>query len=362
MEIADTPLTSTGQTAPVLLSTDELLVAEVRRLAAAAGVSVTVVADLAAAARTWATASVLLVGVDLASACAAGRPARREQVHVVGHGSIGNDAFRHAVHIGAESVTELPSSQEWLVELLTDAADGLSTPGVVIGVVGGAGGVGATVFATALARCAAAVTPTLLVDLDLLGAGVDRVLGVESSSGIRWDAMMAATGRLSARSLREALPRADDLSVLAFPTRRPETLPGFAVREILSAARRGFGCVVLDLPRSGDAAIEQALARCDRLVLVSTLTLPAVTAASRVAARLPQTVPTGLVTRGGAGNLAPSEVSRLLGVPLLHAMTDQRGLDEAINLGAGPLRSRRGTLARAARRCLPVLLEDAAAA
>jgi secretion/DNA translocation related CpaE-like protein len=198
--------------------------------------------------------------------------------------------------------------------------------------------------------------------VDLLGAGIDRVLGQEAGKGVRWDAMMAATGRLSARSLREALPHHDGLSVLTFPARRPAALPAFAVREVLSAASRGFDCVVLDLPRHGDAVIEETLARCDQLVLVSTLTVPAVTAASRVVARLPQAVPTHLVTRGGAGNVSPTEVSRLLGVPLTCAMPDQRGLDEAINLGAGPLRSRRGSLARAARHCLDDLVARRGAA
>jgi hypothetical protein len=42
-------------------------------------------------------------------------------------------------------------------------------------------------------------------------------------------------------------------------------------------------------------------------------------------------------------------VGRLLQLPVLATMADQRGLDEAIDLGAGPLRSRRGPLARAAR-------------
>jgi hypothetical protein len=51
-------------------------------------------------------------------------------------------------------------------------------------------------------------------------------------------------------------------------------------------------------------------------------------------------------------------VSRLLRMPLLASMGDQRGLDEAINLGAGPARSRRGTLARAARSCAIALLPD----
>jgi hypothetical protein len=37
-----------------------------------------------------------------------------------------------------------------------------------------------------------------------------------------------------------------------------------------------------------------------------------------------------------------------VGLPVLAAMADQRGLAESIDLGLGPLRSRRGPLARAA--------------
>jgi hypothetical protein len=42
-------------------------------------------------------------------------------------------------------------------------------------------------------------------------------------------------------------------------------------------------------------------------------------------------------------------------------MTDQRGVDEAISLGVGPLRSRRGTLARAARQVAAAVLGQRAA-
>jgi secretion/DNA translocation related CpaE-like protein len=277
-------------------------------------------------------------------------------VHVVGATGVADEVFRDALSVGAESVAELPASETWLVEQLTDAGDGATSPGTVVGVVGGSGGAGATVLACALAQAAARRSPTLLVDADAFGAGVDRVLGVERLAGIRWDAMLQATGRLSARSLREALPHRDGLSVLAWPVDRPLGLQAFAMREVLSAGARGFRTVVLDLPRQPDPVVDEVLARCDHVVLVSTLTLPAVTAASRVARRLVELAPrVHLVTRGGRGGVAPDEVSRLLGVPLLAAMGDQRGLDEAVDLGAGPARARRGSLARAAAACAHAL-------
>ena len=221
---------------------------------------------------------------------------------------------------------------------------------MTIGVVGGSGGAGATVFAAALAQAAASVGRTLLVDADPLGAGIDRVLGLESASGVRWDSLVQTTGRLSSRSLREALPHTDDLAVLTWPARGQGVLQPFAMREVLSAGGRGFDVVVVDLPRHRDAVVEETISRCDHVVLVATLTVPGVTSASRVAHGLPESSPLRhLVTRGGRSGVPPESVARLLRTPLLATMSDQRGLDEAIDLGAGPARSRRGVLARTAR-------------
>lgn len=345
--------------APVLVSADPLLVADVQRLCAAAGVVPEVVHEAATAMRRWSSAPVVLVGEDRASALAALSPPRRSRVHVLGRSPVGDVMFRDALGIGAESVAGLPASETWLVELLTDVGDGGAAPGVTIGVIGGCGGAGATVFAAALAQMAAGVGRTLLVDADPIGAGIDRVLGLESSDGIRWDSMLQTTGRLSSRSLREALPRTGSLSVLTWPTDRPVSLQAFAMREVLSAGRRGFETVVVDLPRHRDAVIEETISRCDHVLLVSTLTVPGVSSAARVAHRLPEMTPARhLVTRGSRAGVSPESVSRLLRIPLLVAMGDQRGLDEAINLGAGPARSRRGTLARAARSAVDSLLEQ----
>ncbi len=344
-------------TAPLLVSADPLLVADVQRLCAAAGVVPEVVRDSAHALRLWTGAPVVLVGDDCAPALAAAFPPRRQRVHVLGRAPVGDDLFREALAIGAETVAALPASETWLVELLTDIGDGGAAPGVTIGVIGGSGGAGATVFAAALAQVATASGRVLLVDADPIGAGIDRVLGLETSDGIRWDAMLQTTGRLSSRSLREALPRADGLSVLTWPTDRPASLQAFAMREVLSAGRRGFDAVVVDLPRHRDVVVEETISRCDHVVLVSTLTVPGVSAAARVATRLPEATPARhLVTRGNRAGVTPESVSRLLRIPLLATMADQRGLDEAINLGAGPARSRRGTLARAARTAAEALL------
>lgn len=351
-DLDETGTAETLAVAPVLVSADEELIHDVLRLSAAAGVAPDLARDVGTALRSWVSAPVMLVGTDLLPELAACRPERRSRVQVVGPAPIGDLVFRDALAVGAETVAELPASSDWLVETLTDCGDGPAAPGRTIGVLGGAGGVGATVFAAALARAAARQGPSLVVDLDPIGAGMEQVLGMEDVPGVRWDALLSATGRLSARSLRDALPARDGLSVLGWPQHRSGGLQAFATREVLSAARRGFDHAVLDLPRHGDAVVDEVLTRCDDLVLVTTATVPAVTAASRVAAQLPPGGHAHVVVRTGRGSVPAAEVAEVLSLPLLCTMGPQRGLDEAIDLGAGPARSVRGALGRAAAHCL----------
>ena len=280
-----------------------------------------------------------------------------------------DDIFSVALALGAESVAELPRSESWLVEVLTDAGDRAPRRGLTVGVVGGSGGAGATTFACALgqigagqigavgasrsARPAAGRSSALVVDLDPLGPGLDRVLGVELHDGIRWDALLETTGRLSARSLHDAVPRRDGLGILTWASGPAGTLQAFAVREALSAAQRGHDLVVVDLPRTVDALFAEVVARCDLLVVVTRPTVAGVAATARLRARLSRSGPTRLLVRGHG--VPVREVEQATGLPGAWTMGEQRGLAEAIDLGLGPVRSRRGPLARAATEALAEL-------
>ena len=340
-------------TAALLVTTDDLLIAEVRRLAAAAGVEPEVARDVGDALRSWSGAGPVLVGADLAEPLAAAGPPRRPGVYVVGQAPVPDHLFKWALDLGAETVAALPASQGWLVETLTDAGDGESVRGRLVGVLGGSGGAGATVLACALAQTLGAQGSVLLVDADPWGAGVDRVLGVEAEHGVRWDSLTSATGRLSARALRESLPTRRGVAVLGWPSTSaaspaPTVLQPIALREVLSAGCRGHDVTVLDLPRHPDAATDEALSRCHDLVLVTGSTVAAAMSATRTAARLRGVgAQLHLVVRG-SGGVPASQVAQLLGIAAPVQMADQRGLDEGVDLGAGPLRSRRGPLARAA--------------
>ncbi len=345
-------------TTPLLVTADEALLEELLRLAAAAGVTPEVAADAGVALRSWATAPVVLVGLDVAPALLRLAPPRRPEVHVVVAGQPPDDVFRTAIRVGAQDVVELPRSEAWLVEAFAELVEPTLSRGRTVGVVGGCGGAGASVFATALAQVASASGPTLLVDADAHGAGLDRLLGLEGDDGLRWEALEQTTGRLGARSMRDAVPRLGPLGVLTFGPRRSAALPPFVVREALAAARRGHETVVVDLPRCSPTLTDEMVAHCDRLVVVTTATVPAVAATSRLTARLPGGVRC-LVVRGRG--VDPRDVARATGVRDVVVMTDQRGVDEAIDLGLGPVRGRRGALARAAGEVL-ALDEDRAAA
>ena len=324
---------------------------EVARLAAAAGHEPVTRGEPAAALAEWSTAAVVLVGADLVDEVAAAAPARRAAVHVVGHAPP-DGVFRAALAVGAESVVDLGAGGPWLVELLTDLGDPPSA-GTVIGVVGGSGGAGATTLACALAQGAAARGPTLLVDTDPLGAGVDRLLGLEECRGVRWDELRETSGRLGARSLHDGVPRQGRLGVVTWGP-GPRSLDPATLRRTLSAARRGHDVVVLDLARHAAGLVAELAARCDVVLVVTPATVAAVSSTARLVASLGTGgARAGVVLR--PGRVPVDDVEEATGLPVVAVVPDQRVVAEAVDLGLGPLR-RRGALARAVRS----LLEEAA--
>lgn len=343
---------------PLLVTADETLLEELLRLAAAAGATPDVAADPAAVLRAWATAPCVLVGDDVAARAVRCAPERRDGVRVVGW-QADTDTFRAALALGAEEVCELPRAESHLVALLLDLDDLGRAPGAVLGVVGGSGGAGATTLACAVGQVAASYGTALVVDCDPQGPGADRVLGLEQSPGVRWDALLRGGGRLGASSLREAVPSRDGLGVLTWPheaiddpARSTASREAFAeaCREAVAAGRRGHDLVVLDLPRAGDELVADLAGRCDLVLVVVVPAVAAVASAQRTCRRLGETEALRLVVRDSG--LDPDEVARVTGVPVAARLPDQRGLSEAVDLGLGPVRSPRGPLARTARTLL----------
>jgi MinD-like ATPase involved in chromosome partitioning or flagellar assembly len=177
----------------------------------------------------------------------------------------------------------------------------------VVGVVGGSGGVGTSTFAAVLAAVAG---PSLLVDLDVSGGGVDVLLGIEGRPGVRWSGLRVAGGRLDPLELTERLPHWGPVSVLAADSCDVDAA---AVLQVLVAARTG-GPVVLDLPRGNCPERAAALLSCDLVVVLARADVSGLVAAHAVTAALPE-VPVGVVAR--RGSVAAAEAAALVGRPLL---------------------------------------------
>lgn len=364
----------------MMIMTPGGLADEVARLAAAAGCDPQRVTDLVTAREQWNCAALILLDVDAARATAGADLPRRDGVVIVS--SDGDQAvWRSAVAVGAQHVAMLPDAEAWLVGALADAVESPAEPGRVLAVLGGRGGAGASVFATAVAVAVAeAGRHAMLVDCDALGGGLDLVLGAEKMNGLRWSGLALGGGRVPAAALHAALPTPrvggrGGLTVLSHGRSdharsdhgrsdydRPDCdrdgpgPDGIAVRTVCVAGRRAGETVVCDVPRHpcepGTAALESA----DLAVLIVPAEVRACAAAATVAARVRRYgVALQLVVRGPApGGITANDISRALDLPLLAAMRPQPGLAAALDRGVVPGRSR-GPLATAARQVLAIL-------
>jgi secretion/DNA translocation related CpaE-like protein len=201
---------------PLLVCGDETVVEDLLRLAAAAGAVLTVVAEAAVARPCWDDAPLVLVGDDQAGAVVRAGLPRRKRVVLVGRDVRDPGVWPRAVTVAAEHVVFLPEAESWLVGQLTDDASA-DCAALVVAVLGGRGGAGATTLATALsfAGVRAGVT-TLLVDADVLGGGIDLVLGGQKATGLHWPGLGSSRRPLAAAVPTGSLPEAASLSVLSW--------------------------------------------------------------------------------------------------------------------------------------------------
>jgi secretion/DNA translocation related CpaE-like protein len=339
---------------PLLVTDDPHLLDELLNLA---GADVEVAPDPAAARDRYGSAPIVLVGVDLAEACAKARLPRRPGVIVVGMRPDTVDPpeppWALAERLGAEHIVLLPRAASWLADRLAMAA-GTGPGGCVLAVVGGRGGAGASVMAAGLAVTAVRMgRRAVLVDGDPYGGGLDLVLGWEGSAGLRWPGLAHAAGGVSVGALAEALPHDGELAVLSCDRDDP-VVPLEAMEAALEAGRCGWHLTVIDLPRRFDQSGEAALAAADHVLLVVPAELRACAAASRVAAEaLRHTQSLSIVVRTPApGRLAAREIARALELPLAGSYRFEPGLARDLEHGQPPAALGTGSLAQVCERLL----------
>jgi secretion/DNA translocation related CpaE-like protein len=343
---------------PLLVTADPDLLDDVLRLAAAAGVDVDVAHDPVGARLGWTNAPLVLVGDDVSIAVGRATFRRRAGVVLVGRDLDDGTIWKRAVGVGAEHVALLPDAEPWLIARLADALDGGGPRGLIVGVIGGRGGAGASTVAAALAVTAMrAGRRVMLVDADRCGGGADLLFGGEHAAGLRWSDIAGANGRIAGEELHGALPHIGELAVLSYDRGDPIDLRADAMSSVLAAAARVCDLVVADLPRHFDDAAGVVLEGADLVLLVVPAEVRAVAAAARIASevtRLAENV--RVVVRGPApGGLAALDVAHALGLPLAGYLKAEPNLGARLERGEAPAGQGRGPLAEFCRELLASL-------
>jgi secretion/DNA translocation related CpaE-like protein len=256
--------------------------------------------------------------------------------------------WRAAVRLRVEQVVLLPEAEEALRARLERVAAGPQRRALVVAVVGGCGGAGASVLAGALARVSAALTRTVLIEVDRMGGGADLLLGAEDEPGLRWPDLASVRGRLMPGSLIGGLPVVDRLHVLSWDrSSRAGDLSPEAVSAVLEAARQECAVVVLDLPRRCDPVVRMAARTSDFGLLVVPAEVRAAAAARRVATDLEDHLADlRLVVRGPAPTgLRAEAVADALDLPLAGVLKPEPGLRAGLDRGEPPGVRPRGPLA-----------------
>lgn len=346
--------------APILLSRDDALVDDVARLAAVAGTDPLVVRTPAEARRWWSGAPLVLVGADLLSETAPAGLARRRGVVVVTLEEPTPPMWHEALDLGADEMLRLPDDDGPLVSMLVAGARHDLPRGLVVGVVGGSGGAGASVLAVSSALAGVRLGHvTALVDLDPLGGGLDLALGAEDVPGARWTDLAGVLGPVPAGTLTAALPHAHGVAVLApardgsFPMPvHPATVPA-----VLDSLVGDSSLVVVDLPRVDDERAAAVLARTDVLLVVVTPDVRGSASAQAVCARVRDRCDTRAVVRSASGSgLDAQAVADWLQVPLAAEIPHDARLTAALDRGEAPGLSARSRLGRVAQELVDGLL------
>lgn len=355
-------------TRPLVAVSREGVLDEILRIAAAAGCELDCVPDLVAARAEWGRAPLVLVDTEVLGGNSACRLPRRAAVVLVTDQPLDNPEWETVFAAGVERVLTLPGEESALVALLADIAEQPTAgKGTVLGVIGGRGGAGASVFAASVAIARAdAGGAALLVDCDELSGGIDLVLGAEQAAGLRWPDVSVRAGRVSMPALRDALPDVGRgggrLVVLSGGRSGDGPTPEAAAAVIEAGIRSGY-TVVCDLPRELGPVGWQVVDLADLVAVVVPAEVRASASAHRLVERLRHRARrVGLVVRGPSPDALSSDVvADAVGSEALTVMRAEPRLASALE--RGEFRPRHGgPLASGAADVLAALRDDARAA
>jgi len=256
--------------------------------------------------------------------------------------------------LGAAVLT-LPEGASRLASVLADAGGQAAGGGELLCVVGGSGGVGASTCAAGLAWVGARTgVPTMLLDADPYGGGLDLLVGAERVDGWRWPRLATARGHLG--DLSGQLPQVDGVDILSMARGGADIGAPDAeqMTAVLLSAIRSHGLIVVDIPRGLGPAARAIVRRADRVLLVVQADIRGIAAGREMVRELePACRELSLVVRlGRSVSLDAETVATGLALPLAGTIAEDPSLVAAAECGDPPARSARSPLARTCREIL----------
>lgn len=270
-------------------------------------------------------------------------------------------ALRRAIRAGASGFFLWPAEREELAIAAARVAPGIEDAGgdraTVLAVYAARGGAGATFVSTHLsAALARRGRRCVLVDLDRQFADVSAAIGVPLEEDVRTIADLAPLGEeIGRQHVEEVLWEhpAGFSALLAPPELLPSRRAAETYRAAITAVRQTCDQVVLDVPRALDEVSTAALEGADRTLVVLGLDV----LSFRDAKRAIEAVDVGdrvefVVNRAGRSEIAPRDVERVFGRPVIGVIPSDRAVTSARDHGRlVPMRGRVGrAIDRLARR------------
>jgi len=308
-----------------LLATREAALADsVLATTLALGIDLEVIPDREDLRRRWRTATLRLVGPDMASRAAT--LGAVPGVWVVGFAS--EELLQASAELGAPALL-LPDESQRLAEVLTSDLPGQDAAQVVA-VIGASGGLGVSSLTVALAtRAAESGLRPAAVEIASCGGGLDLLFGAETQAGMTWDELRRAIGEIG--DLTAHLVTAERVSVLALGRPHGESPDDAALSAVLRSLERSHDLVVVDM---GDGSRLAELGRRAVPLLVVGADVRSV-AAARMRARRIGLAGALLAVRVGRGRgLPPDAVSDALGLPLAGVVRDDSKVPRLAAQGA----------------------------
>ena len=334
---------------------------EVRRLAASTGVPTREIEPAELTDAIWSGPSLVVVAAESVDQVGAAALPRRPGVLIATMNPPGADVWAAAVTIGVEQVLELPAGQTCLVDRITDAAGGSGQLGILIAVIGGCGGAGASTLAAALAVSAARTgAQPVLLGADPWDGGIDIALGAEDVPGPRWPDLAGVSGRLSSAAILDGLPQAHGVRFLSSARSQPSRIPLPALSAVVIAARRTSGPVIVDLPRGAGESARWLGGLVDLGLVVCPATVSGALASRALVTEICWTANTsGIVVRFGLGHdIDEDALANAVGLPIILALREDARLLRQRRDGHPPGPRRRSNLAKSCAALWQLAAED----